>query len=129
MNLPNRVRLGNTFHRSFKLRRNQIQDVLQVAYEHEVKPNSGSWDREILRETSSIGTVQAASAPRYAYGTGLLDSENKLTEFGRLAYKHDPMLERSATQWLMHYYLSAPNGFGPSYWYNIVSTRFRLRVV
>ncbi len=126
MNLPNRTRLGATFHRTFPLRRNQIQDVLQTIYESESNSNTGDWSREVLRETTSIGTRQAESAPRYAYGSGLLDGNNKLTQFGKLVYENDPMLEKESTLWLMHYYLSSPNGYGPSYWHDIVATRFRI---
>ncbi len=124
--LLERSRLGASFHRTFPLRRNQVQDVLQVAYASEVEAGVGEWKREELRETTSIGTRQAESAPRYAYGAGLIDDRNKLTWFGKLVCEHDPMLERDATLWLMHYYFSAPNGFGPSYWHQIVSTRFRV---
>lgn len=124
--LLERTRLGASFHRTFPLRRNQVQDVLQVVYESANQAESKDWNRESLREASSIGTRQAESAPRYAYGCGLLNEKNKLTPFGTLTHKHDPMLEKPATLWLMHYYLSAPNGFGPSYWHDIVSTRFRI---
>ncbi|GIK53428.1 MAG: hypothetical protein BroJett014_24010 [Planctomycetota bacterium] len=98
---------------------------MRVAYDSDSQEASGNWNREDLRETSSIGTRQAESAPRYAYGAGLIDENNKLTKFGKLVYENDPMLERVATIWLIHYYLSAPNGFGPSYWNEIVVTRFR----
>lgn len=120
-NPPQRTRLGASFHRTFPFRRNQVYDVLQVALENE----TGSWSRETLRETSSIGTRQAESAPRYAYGAGLLDEKNNLTAFGKLAYEKDPLLEKAATLWLIHYYLSAPNGYGPTYWCDLVTTRFR----
>lgn len=123
--LPNRIRLGVSFHRTFPLRRHQIQDVLRLAYEFETQVGAGEGLRKSLRKASSIGTRQLESAPRYAYGSGLLDTQNQLTLFGRLAHDHDPMLERRASLWLMHYYFSTPNGFGPSYWYDIVSTRFR----
>lgn len=123
--LPNRIRLGVSFHRTFPLRRHQIQDILQLAYESEIQAGAGEGLRKSLRKASSIGTRQLESAPRYAYGSGLLDTQNQLTLFGRLVHDHDPMLERKGTLWLMHYHLSAPNGFGPSYWHDIVSTRFR----
>lgn len=125
-NISERIRLGASFHRTFPLRRNQLHDVMRVAYESISQEESGSWSREDLRETSSIGTRQAESAPRYAYGAGLIDENNKLTKFGKLVFENDPMLERVATLWLIHYYLSAPNGFGPSYWHDVVATRFRI---
>jgi hypothetical protein len=121
MTPPQRTRLGASFHRSFSLRRNQIYDVLNVAYQTD---EDSSWKKTDLRQTSSIGTRQAESAPRYAYGTGMLDNQNNLTEFGKLVFEHDPMLERPETLWLMHYYLSAPNGFGPTYWHSLVLSQF-----
>ncbi|MCA9963063.1 MAG: DUF4007 family protein [Anaerolineales bacterium] len=102
-----------------------MQDVLRIAYKADFKDTEGHWSREELRKTSSIGTRQAESAPRYAYGAGMLDEKNKLTAFGKQAYENDPMLEKLSTIWLIHYFLSAPNGFGPSYWHDIVVTRFR----
>jgi hypothetical protein len=126
MDLPKRDRLGASFHRTFFLRRNQLQDVLRIAYEADFQDEDGSWSREDLREASSIGTRQAEAAPRYAYGAGLIDKKNKLTAFGKIVHENDPMLEKPATIWLMHYFLSAPNGFGPSYWHDIVATRFRV---
>lgn len=119
------MRLGPTFHRSFALRRNQVQDVLDVAYRSELDSDDGNWTRQSLRLSSSIGTRQAESAPRYAYGAGLLDKSNKLTLFGKIVHRNDPMLEKYETMWLMHYFFSAPHGFGPTYWNEIVRTRFR----
>lgn len=34
--------------------------------------------------------------------------------------EHDPSLSLPATQWLMHYHLSAPNGPGPRFWHDLV---------
>lgn len=62
--------------------------------------------------------------PRYATGAGLLDFNRQLTEFGRHAVTQDPMLEQHGTQWLMHYYLSAPHGPGPAFWHDLVTTFF-----
>lgn len=63
--------------------------------------------------------------PRYSFGTGLLDNQNCLTDFGFYAQKHDRLLEQPGTQWLMHYFLSAPQGPGPAFWHELVVTRFR----
>lgn len=62
--------------------------------------------------------------PRYATGAGLLDFARHLTRFGQYALNHDRLLEHQGTQWLMHYYLSAPQGPGPAFWHHLVSNFF-----
>jgi len=62
--------------------------------------------------------------PRYATGAGLLDFDRRLTLFGQYALNHDRLLEHQGTQWLMHYYLSAPQGPGPAFWHDLVSKCF-----
>ncbi|MBA3533949.1 MAG: DUF4007 family protein [Ardenticatenales bacterium] len=63
--------------------------------------------------------------PRYAFGAGLIDQKNHLTPFGELAVRADPLLEQPATQWLMHYFLSAPHGPGPAFWHDLVVSHLR----
>lgn len=121
---PPRTRLGATFHRTLSFRRNQIQALLRVIYEAKTNSVSSDW-RQLLRENSSIGTRQLEAIPRYAYGSGLVDEKYNLTDFGNFIVKYDPLLETPATLWLIHYYLSASNGLGPTYWHDIVATRFR----
>lgn len=81
-------------------------------------------NKRMIRERTGLGTIYVEAMPRYATGAGLLDFDRHLTEFGRYAAAHDPMLEQSGTQWLMHYYLSAPSGPGPAFWHNLVTTFF-----
>jgi hypothetical protein len=54
----------------------------------------------------------------------LLDFNRQLTPFGQYALSHDRLLEHQGTQWLMHYYLSAPQGPGPAFWHEVVSNFF-----
>ncbi|GAB4407257.1 MAG: hypothetical protein Kow00106_00030 [Anaerolineae bacterium] len=62
--------------------------------------------------------------PRYATGAGLLGFDRRLTPFGQYALSHDRLLEHQGTQWLMHYYLSAPQGPGPAFWHHLVRRFF-----
>ncbi|MBP8972349.1 MAG: DUF4007 family protein [Anaerolineae bacterium] len=86
-------------------------------------PQSSSLEKA-LRERTALGTRYVKSMPRYAIGTGLLGFDRQLTPFGRYALAHDPMLEQPGTQWLMHYYLSAPHGPGPAFWHDLVASDF-----
>lgn len=81
-------------------------------------------DNKTIREETSLGSIYVESMPRYAIGTGLLSFDRQLTPFGRYALAHDPMLEQPGTQWLMHYYLSAPHGPGPAFWHDLVASEF-----
>lgn len=117
-------RLGATFHRTFALVRPGIIQVLDLAANSSTG-NSRCLDRETIRELSNLGTIYVEAMPRYGYGTGLLDNQNCLTDFGVYAQRYDRLLDASATQWLMHYFLSAPHGPGPAFWHELVVTRFR----
>jgi hypothetical protein len=118
------MRLKTVFHEKLPLSRESIHQVLT-----ELVPNR---DEEIfpslfdfLRESTKLGTNYVKSMPRYSFGAGLLDNTNNLTLFGQAANEKDPLLELPHTQWLMHYYLSAPYGPGPLFWHEIVTQRFR----
>jgi len=56
---------------------------------------------------------------------GLLSSGNCLTAFGQAALKNDALLEQFDTLWLMHYFLCAPQGPGPAFWHDLVTSHFR----
>lgn len=47
-------------------------------------------------------------------------NSTKLTPLGEHVFQHDPGLSSPATQWLMHYHLSAPHGPGPRFWHELV---------
>ena len=55
----------------------------------------------------------------------MLDSDYQLSPFGMLVLKSDPLMELKSTQWLIHYFMSAPSGPGPLYWHRVVSKRLR----
>jgi hypothetical protein len=112
-------KLGLTFHRSFSLSRPSVAQVLALARDgHRIS-------RETLGSRTSLGTIYQEAMPRYARGTGLLDSNHRLTGVGASVAQHDPHLNGLGTQWLMHYHLSAPHGPGPAFWHELVITRFR----
>jgi len=120
-------RLGLTFHRSFSLNRPSISQVLQVLYDLANSNASPKKLKEILREKTSLGTIYVEAMPRYCKGSGLIDFDNTITEFGNIVINNDSLFSQPGTQWLMHYYLSSPQGPGPAFWNNLVTTRFRTR--
>ncbi len=97
--------------------------VLELA-EQISTSSEGELNKETIRQNTSLGSIYAESMPRYAMGAGLLDFDRQLTDFGRMSLAHDPLLEQHGTQWLMHYYLSAPHGPGPAFWHDLVNTYF-----
>lgn len=119
------IRLKTVFHESFSLSRSQISEVLSViqgVHSGRLQPEDSF--KNTLREHTALGTRQVISAPRYAFGTGLVESSYELTSFGSAAVHNDSLLERLATQWLMHYFLSTINGVGPIFWHNLVAKYF-----
>ena len=114
-------RPGLTFHRTFSLNTSRLAAVLDVA-----ATEQGRVDAALLRKKTSLGTIQIEAMPRYARGCNLLDNGGfAVTPFGRLAYQYDRTLIQSATQWLMHYHLSAPHGPGPQFWHFLVTETLR----
>jgi hypothetical protein len=116
-------RLGFTFHRTFSLVRAAISQIIAVAEKAE-KEGYRKLDNKKIGESTSLGTIYIEAMPRYGRGSGLLDENNFLTTLGKYAFQNDPFLDQSGTQWLMHYYLSAPQGPGPAFWYQVVSKFF-----
>jgi hypothetical protein len=117
----NMKRIGTIFHESFSFSRPAISTVMSVA-------TTTVLSRDLhatLREQTHLGQNYIKAMPQYARGAGLLTMDNRLTPFGAKALAYDPLLEHQATQWLMHYFLSAPHGPGPRFWYEFVRTRFR----
>jgi hypothetical protein len=119
-------RLGVTFHRTFSLIRPALTQVLQLATRTgELNGGNEGIERKLIRELTNLGTIYVEAMPRYCYGSGLLNQQYALTDFGNCVVQHDSMLEQEGTQWLMHYHLSAPQGPGPAFWHELVITRFR----
>jgi len=118
--METRERISLSFHESFALSRPSITQILDVI----PRFNGDGSQEAFLRQNTALGTRYVKAMPRYAIGSGLLDFNRHLTEFGRYAVAHDPMLEQLGTQWLMHYFLSAPHGPGPAFWHELVTTFF-----
>lgn len=115
-------RIGTAFHETFALNLPAIAAVLRVCNEHEGEANA-----EIIRSETSLGANYVRSMPMYARGAGLLELNSyRLTPFGQTVMMRDPDLMRVETQWLMHYFLSAPNGPGPAFWNALISTSIRI---
>jgi hypothetical protein len=57
---------------------------------------------------------------RYAFGTGLLDEQERLTPFGSAVVRHDIELNRLCTLWCLHFKVSQRNGPGPLFWHHLV---------
>ena len=88
--------------------------------------SSGPKRKELLREVTQLGTRQAVPMSDYAFGAGLLDDRYHLTPFGLKVIRRDPLLETPATQWLIHYHLSALHGPGHLFWHKLVARFFRI---
>lgn len=84
----------------------------------------------LLKARGNIGKPKIEAMTRFALGGGLLaghsSRKKSFTHFGRLVRSRDPYLNDTATQWLMHYHLSAPHGPGPTFWNYLVSSRLRI---
>lgn len=106
-----------TFHRTFSLSRSSVSKVVQLALNHP------GFKQSDLAESTDLGTVYQEAMPRYAVRSGLLSKGNKLTRFGRFVAQYDSQLEKIATQWLLHYHLSAPHG-NTTFWHFLVRQRF-----
>lgn len=118
-------RLKTSFHETFTLSRDALRQVLTALDSH-VKPLRSATEREaLLREQTHLGTRYVKAMPRYAVGSGLLDSDYALTAFGRAVVKWDVLIERPDTLWLLHYFLSAPKGPGPVFWHDLVTAELR----
>lgn len=114
-------RIGTMFHETFSLSRPAVGSILEVIKTEDM---SGGL-HATLRKKTHLGQNYVKAMPQYARGCGLLTMDNRLTAFGERVLNFDPLLETQTTQWLMHYYLSAPHGPGPAFWHEFVKTRFR----
>jgi len=119
------MRLKTVFHEDFSLSRPSIHQIIS-AFGSGLDLQSYKSKFDALRATTQLGSNYVKSMPRYCYGSGLLDSDDKLTFFGETVNSKDPLLDLSHTQWLMHYHLSAPFGPGPVFWHELVTQRFRI---
>ena len=107
-------RTSVTFHRTFSLNRPGITAILTNS------DDPSRVTRAKYRESTHLGTVQIEAMPHYARACGLMEfGGTKLTSLGQHVLAHDPSLSLPATQWLMHYHLSAPHGPGPRFWHDL----------
>ncbi|SEJ90388.1 Protein of unknown function [Deinococcus reticulitermitis] len=105
-------RVGVTFHRTFPLNRPGISAILNNS--------EGKTTKSDYRENTHLGTIYIEAMPHYARACGLMEfGSTKLTPLGQHVLAHDPSLSLPATQWLMHYHLSAPHGPGPRFWHDL----------
>ncbi|MBB6017421.1 DUF4007 family protein [Deinococcus radiopugnans] len=110
------TRSGLMFHESFPLNRPAIAAVLQSIGRGESEDALSS----VLRDTTHLGNNYVKAMPRYASCCGLRQpGKNQLTPLGQHVLAHDASLSLPATQWLMHYHLSAPQGPGPRFWHDL----------
>jgi hypothetical protein len=114
----NIFRIGTVFHETFALSRPSMSAVLN-AIGHRQEGNSRLFEH--LRKATTLGTRYCKAMPRYLQGAGLSDRTHHLTDFGNAVLHNDPTLASDATQWLMHYHLSAPQGPGPLFWHGLVT--------
>ena len=114
-NINSEERLRLSFSRGFALYRSGVQAVLVSALAGQ------EITQDDILENTTLGISQAEAMPRYAERCGLLDENKTPTFFGELAGGHDESLALAPTQWLMHYYLSAPHRFAPNYWSQLTS--------
>lgn len=107
-------RSGSMFHESFSLNRPAIALILSIAADGGDEAAFSS----ALRD--SLGANYVKAMPRYARSCGLVEfGSPKLTPLGHHVLTHDASLSLPATQWLMHYHLSAPYGPGPRFWHDL----------
>lgn len=104
------------FHETFCLSRASLSQLLNVTHQ------TGTLKSEFLISTS-LGTNYQKAMPRYAYRAGLLDERRCLTLFGNFTAERDPNLEKTSTQWLLHYHLTAPHG-PTAFWHYLVTHWF-----
>lgn len=115
-----------SFHRTFALSRFAVSQILHLVAEFEALDTTRPLSWEVIRARTSLGTVQVEAFRRYTFRTGLVTNKERLTEFGRMVASADPTLAELATQWLMHYHLSAPQGPGPFFWHYVATSCLRI---
>jgi hypothetical protein len=114
---PSATKLGTAFHETFPLDRARLTSILETVAAHAGDGTKLTYDD--FKERSGLGANQVKSFRRYAQGTGLIDKNERLTEFGSLVAEQDPQISKPATQWMMHYYMVAPHHSGPMFWHHL----------
>lgn len=118
-------RLGTVFHESFSISRQSIIQIIRAISQNSNFANLSQSEREkIFQEQTSLGSRYIKAMPRYAIGTGMINTKYMLRPFGNLVLNNDQLLDNIGTLWLMHYHLSAPHGPGPTFWNDLVVNNF-----
>jgi hypothetical protein len=117
---PSNTKLGTAFHETFPLDRSRLAPILETVTAHSNEEARLTY--EDFKERSGLGANQVKSFRRYAYGTGLIDENERLTNFGALVTEQDPQLATLATQWVMNYHMTAPHHSGPLFWHHLLKT-------
>jgi len=94
-----KLQLG--FHTSFALKKDDLIRILEAATED--RGLDDSLDNLINR--TRLGNKKVGPIRSWAMRAGLV-SGDRLSPEGAIAYKADPRLQSSTTDWLMHFYLS-----------------------
>ena len=125
--MNNVERISYLFHESFSLSRPSIIKILRAIQGTSVDIDFKSRNNRLkyFSDQTQLGSNYVKSMPEYCKGSGLIDFLYSVKLFGKFSIENDPLLEASNTQWLMHYYLSGPNGPGPIFWHELVKTYFR----
>ena len=118
-------KFGPSFHRTFAFNRSAISTLLTLAAKYE-DDASTQITKDLIKKETSLGVQYIDAMPRYARAARLLDSVNRLTPFGRQVVTHDILLERLETLWVIHYYLSRPEGLAPRFWSYLIEKLFRV---
>lgn len=89
------------FNGSFAFKKEEISRILQAASEenglNDTLPN--------LMQKTSLGNAKVGRIKSWAIRAGLIQN-HRLSPEGEIVWRHDPYLESSVTEWLMHFYLS-----------------------
>lgn len=115
------MRLPITFNEKLPLRRAALSSVLKLSIEEPLT-------RERVEQETTLGKDEIDAIPKYLRAVGMLDNQLRVTPFGVAVQKHDLYMERLETQWLMHYFLVAPQSEAPEYWPYSAKTALRLNM-
>jgi len=122
MGIDTEKKLSVSFHRTFPLNRESVRIILELAIK--CSDSGQLLTNKIISEETSLGSVYVEAMPKYTFGSGLITSNRKPTQFGQCVHEYDSGLIHPMTHWLMHYYLSSRNSPGPEFWYLLVQEFF-----
>ena len=109
----NTQKLGTAFHEQFKLNRNGLSQMLRIIADNSVSIEKST---EFFQNKTSLGKNQIKSGRNYLKASGLTDDKLNTSAFGQTVLECDSTLSKSATQWVLHYYLAVRHSPSPHYW-------------